>query len=271
DNGATFIGTATQPGDGTFSITFNASATAANVAAVMQQIVYADVSDNPDNPTIQIDWSFNDGNTGSQGSGGAGIGTGSVTVDVTPVDDAPVLLNVAPGAAYTIGTPGVVLSSALGVFDVDATAPSPLQGLASATIKIESGFFPGDELFVNLATDAGTGEFITPDGPTHIKVQSNALGTLVLTSTGSPHDSLTNWREVLDAVSYHSTAADPTNGGINPSRNVSWQVNDGALNSQTPDPDPNNLVNETVLHFDVAPKLDLDASGAGTGFTSTLQ
>jgi VCBS repeat-containing protein len=47
-------------------------------------------------------------------------------------------------------------------------------------------------------------------------------------------------------------------------------VNDGALNSQTPNPDPNNLVNETVLHFDVAPTVDLDASGAGTGFTRTF-
>src|SRR5205085_5970476 len=74
---------------------------------------------------------------------------------------------------------------------------------------------------------------------------------------------------VLDAVSYHSTAADPSNGGANPTRNISWQVNDGALNSQTPNPDPNNLVNETVLHFDVPPALDLDASGAGTGFTTS--
>src|ERR1051325_4376611 len=53
-------------------------------------------------------------------------------------------------------------------------------------------------------------------------------------------------------------------------RHISWQVNDGALNSQTPNPDPDNLVNETVLHFDVAPTVDLDASGAGTGFTTTF-
>ena len=75
---------------------------------------------------------------------------------------------------------------------------------------------------------------------------------------------------MLDAVSYHSTAADPSNGGISPTRSISWQVNDGALNSQTPNPDPNNLVSETVLHFDAAPKLDLDASNAGTGFTTTF-
>ena len=264
DGGATFIGTFHQPGDGTFSITFNASATAANVASVMRQIVYANASDNPE-ASVQIDWSFSDGNTGVQGSGGAGVATGSVTVDITQVDDAPVLINVAATAAYVPGTAGAVLSSTLGIFDPDAVAPSPLQGLASATIKIESGFFAGDELFVNLATSGG--HFVTPDGdPTNISVQSNVLGTLIL----SGNDTVSHYQSVLDAVSYHSTAADPSNGGINPTRNISWQVNDGALNSQTPNPDPDNLVSETVLHFDVAPKVDLDASGAGTGFTTTF-
>jgi hypothetical protein len=263
--GGSVIGTATQPGDGTFSITFNAGATAADVDSVMQHIVYANASDNPDNPTVQIDWSFNDGNTGSQGTGGTGIGTGSVTIDITPVDDAPVLLNVAATAAYAPGTAGAVLSSGLGIFDPDAVAPSPLQGLASATIKIASGFFAGDELFVNLATSGG--HFVTPDGDvTNISVQSDVLGALIL----SGNDTVGHYQSVLDAVSYHSTAADPSNGGISPTRSISWQVNDGALNSQTPNPDPNNLVSETVLHFDRAPQVDLDASGAGTGFTTTF-
>ena len=264
DGGATFIGTFHQPGDGTFSITFNAGATAANVAAVMQQIVYADSSENPE-ASVQIDWSFGDGNTGTQGSGGTGVATGSVTVDIAQVDDAPILLNVSPSSAYTIGSPGAVLSPALGIVDVDATAPSPLQGLARATIKIDSGFFAGDELFVNLATSGG--HFVTPDGDTtNISVQSSVLGMLVL----SGNDTAGHYQSVLDSVSYHSTAADPSNGGANPTRNISWLVNDGALNSQTPNPDPNHLVNETVLHFDVAPKIDLDASAAGSGFTTTF-
>ena len=264
DGGATFIGTFHQPGDGTFSVTFNASATAANVASVMQQTIYANASDNPE-ASVQIDWSFGDGNTGAQGSGGAGVATGSVTVDIAQVDDAPVLINVAATAAYVPGTAGAVLSSTLGIFDLDAVAPSPLQGLASATIKIASGFFAGDELFVNLATSGG--HFVTPDGePTNISVQSSALGALIL----SGNDTVAHYQSVLDALSYHSTAADPSNGGANPSRNISWQVNDGALNSQTPNPDPNNPVSETVLHFETAPKVDLDASSAGTGFTTTF-
>src|SRR4029077_19212192 len=88
--------------------------------------------------------------------------------------------------------------------------------------------------------------------------------TMVLGGT----DTTLRYQLVLDAVNYRSTAADPSNGGTDPNRTITWQVNDGALNSQTPNTDPNNLVNATILHFDVAPAVDLDASGPGTGFTT---
>jgi hypothetical protein len=71
-------------------------------------------------------------------------------------------------------------------------------------------------------------------------------------------------------VSYRSIAVDPSNGGANPTRSITWQVNDGALNSETPDPNPLTLLNTTILHFNAPPTLDLDASGAGTGFTTTF-
>jgi hypothetical protein len=272
DGGATFIGTFSQPGDGSFSITFNANASAANINSVVHQIVYANVSDNP--PTsVQIDSTFSDGNGQpggqSQGTGATpGTAIGSFTVNIAQVDDAPVLLNVAPTASYTAGSAGVVLSSGLNVVDVDATPPSTLTGIANATVKIESGFFAGDQLFVNLATSGGF--FIVDDGGgpvvTNISVLSNVAGTMVLSGTDTP----LHYQLVLDAASYRSTTADPSNGGVDPTRNISWQVNDGLLNSQTPNPDPNNLVNETILHFNAPPTLDLDASGAGTGFTTTF-
>ena len=238
------------PGNGTFSVTFNAGATAANVASVMQQIVYSNASDNPPG-SVQIDWSFSDGNTGAQGAGGAGVGTGSVTVTVTQVDDAPFLSGVAPSAAYAPGSAGVLLSSGLGVLDLDATSPSPNIGLASATVRIVD-FLAGDELFVNLVISGG--HFVTPGGDvTNISVLSNINGTLILSGSDTP----SHYQSILDAVSYRSSAADPSNGGANLDRTITWTVNDGLLNSQTPLP-------VTQLHF--APEIDLDASSAGTGF-----
>ena len=168
-----------------------------------------------------------------------------MTVEITQVNDAPVLVNVAPAAAYGIGTAGALLSPALGVFDVDATPPSPLTGLNSATISIANGFIATDQLFVNL-TDDRQRPFHHPDGETtNITVQSNASGTLTLVG----QDTLPHWQSILDAVSYKSTAADPTNGGANTNRTITWTVNDGELNSQTPNTDPDNFVNTTILHF----------------------
>jgi len=268
DGGASFIGTFSQFGDGTFTVTFNSNASHANVNSVLQQISYANTSDNPP-ASVTIDFTFNDGNglPGGQDQGtGSGSTTGSVTVNIAQIDDVPLLISVAPSSAYAIATPGAVLSPGLGVFDADATPPSPLTGLINATVQITSGFLAGDQLFVNLATDANTGHFTTPDGDITGISASYSSGTLTLSGASTTQD----YRAVLDAVSYMSTVTDPTNGGANLHRTITWTVNDGSLSSQTPNTDPNNLVNTTILNFASTPVLDLDASGAGTGFTTSF-
>ena len=81
--------TETTNAGGTLVLTFT-TATAANVATVMQSITYSNASEAPA-ASAQIDWSFNDGNSGAQGTGGALVATGSTTVSITAVNDAPVL------------------------------------------------------------------------------------------------------------------------------------------------------------------------------------
>ena len=58
----------------------------------MQQVAYSNTNDDPP-ASVQIDWTFNDGNTGAQGPGGALSATGSTTVSITSVNDAPLLDN----------------------------------------------------------------------------------------------------------------------------------------------------------------------------------
>jgi uncharacterized delta-60 repeat protein len=82
------IGTYTNAG-GTLSITFNGNATQASVNETLSSIGYANASDNPD-ASVQVDWTFGDGNSSAQGAGGALTGTGSTTVNITAVNDAPV-------------------------------------------------------------------------------------------------------------------------------------------------------------------------------------
>lgn len=90
-SGANVLVSGTQVGTFTFSggqldVTFNASATQARVNTLMQNIVYWNNSDTPP-ASVQLNWSFNDGNAGAQGSGGALQATGSTTINITAVDD----------------------------------------------------------------------------------------------------------------------------------------------------------------------------------------
>ena len=86
--GGTTIGTVTSNSGGTLTLTFNSSATQSLVNSAMQQIAYSNSSDVPP-ASAQINWMFSDGNSGVQGAGGALVATGSITVSITNVNDAP--------------------------------------------------------------------------------------------------------------------------------------------------------------------------------------
>ena len=81
------VGTYTFTG-GQLVVTFGANATQARVNTTMRHIVYWNSSDAPP-ASVQIDWTFNDSNAGAQGTGGALTATGSTTVTITAVNDAP--------------------------------------------------------------------------------------------------------------------------------------------------------------------------------------
>ena len=126
------------------------------------------------------------------------------------------------------------------MFDVDTPT------LASATISIADGFIATDQLFVNL-TDDGSGHFITSDGETtNITAAKQCVrhpdaggSGLALALAIGPRCGLLQ----IDGRR-------PDGGGGNSDRTIAWTVNDGTLDSQTPNTDPDNLVNATILHFD---------------------
>ncbi len=91
------IGTVTTNSGGTLLLTFNSNATQARVNETLRAIAYANNSDAPP-ASVQIDWTFSDGNTGAQGSGGALSVVGSTTVAITAVNDAPYMPGVPLGS-----------------------------------------------------------------------------------------------------------------------------------------------------------------------------
>ena len=134
------IGTVTTNSGGTLLLTFNGSATQARVNETLRSIAYANSSDAPP-ASAQIDRTFNDGNTGAQGTGGAYLVTGGTTVTITPVNDAPTL-----SSSYFLGQInedtvddfGIMVSTMVSASDPDAGA---LTGIAITAADTTNGIW----------------------------------------------------------------------------------------------------------------------------------
>lgn len=74
---------------GTLTLAFTVDATQQLVNKAMQQLTYANSSDAPP-ASVQVDWTFSDGNSGSQGDGGAMAVIGHTTVQIIAQNDGPV-------------------------------------------------------------------------------------------------------------------------------------------------------------------------------------
>jgi uncharacterized delta-60 repeat protein len=89
-SGGQTFGTYSQAG-GVATVIFSSDSTTATralVLDVLEHLTYANAGCSPP-ASVQIDWTFSDGNTGAQGSGGALAVIGSTTVSITNVNDAP--------------------------------------------------------------------------------------------------------------------------------------------------------------------------------------
>ena len=135
----TTIGTVTTNSGGTLVLAFNSSATQARVESALQQIAYSNSSGTLP-ATVQLAWGFNDGNTGTQGTGGALVATGSTLVHIN---------NVPTGGVTISGTPteGQTLSAVSTLADAD--------GLGTLSYQWQvSGF--GGAAWTNIATATGS-------------------------------------------------------------------------------------------------------------------
>jgi hypothetical protein len=143
----------------------------------------------------------------------------TITFDVTPVNDAPVVdLNGAPAgtnntAAYTEQAPVVTLASGITVVDVDSTV------LTGAIVQVTGGFVP-------LAGDGADYLGINGSGAGSINgiAYSYSAMTGILTLSGSA--SVAAYQSALAQVTFQSTTNNPGT-----SRTITWSVNDGSATS----------------------------------------
>jgi len=139
-------------------------------------------------------------------NGTSGVTLHDLFLETTPtVTVSGTVTHVQGGSAVTL-VPGA-----------NVTNPSGFN-LAKATVEITGGNFTndGDTLTANTS---GTG------------ITASFSGDL-LTLSGDA--TLAQYQQVLRTVAYRSTAPDPTNGGANASRTLTWTVNDGIIASSSP-------------------------------------
>ena len=148
------IGTYTNTG-GQLSITFNGTPSAGQINEVLQSIAYENTSDVPP-ASVQIDWTFNDNNDGSQGTGGALNATGYTVVHITATNDDPTNAGGLPSdVAATEDVLTAVDLSSVDFSDVDA-------GSSDLTVTLSTS--TGGSL--TLAADANIDFGGTPDART---------------------------------------------------------------------------------------------------------
>lgn len=198
---------------GTFSlvggegiIDFNMNTRASDVDQILQAITYRNVSEDPP-VSLTLDAEIDDGNTGSQGTGGALNGVAAIPITITPLNDAPVLNGIEVGdITYLEGDAPVVVSSMINVTDVDDT------DIQSAKVVISSNYQMGFDVLTANTSGTGISAFF----------DSNA-GELILTGG----DSLSTYQSVLRSVTFQNTSSNPTETV----RTVGFTVNDGDADS----------------------------------------
>src|SRR6266851_32387 len=190
-------------------LTLSGTASVASYQAALDSVTYSFSPGNGDptgggsHTSRTISWVANDGVANSSPA-------------TSTLDTVHVAPSVAPDANATFiggGGPAVTLDGALTVGDVDSNG-----NLAGATVSISGGFIAGDTL--NFTNQSGiTGSY------------NAATGLLKLTSTAS----LASYQAALDSITYNFSPGngDPTGGGGNTSRTISWVANDGVANSNT--------------------------------------
>ncbi len=171
---------------GTLRITFADGVTQAQATSVLRGIAYANTSDAPP-ASVRIDYVLNDGNTGAQGTGGArNSATGSVVVNISAVNDAPV--NTVP---TTISVTEDVASPLSGISISDADAGS---ASLSVTLSVPAGSLSATSSASVTVAGSGTGSLILSGSAADINAfiaanqvnyttAPNANGSVTLTIT----------------------------------------------------------------------------------------
>ena len=191
-------------------LTLSGKDTVADYQAALDSITY---SFNPSNgdPTgggsdtaRTISWTATDGSTSN------GV-SATATSALTTVHVAPTV-TASGTASFTQNGPAATLDGGLVLSDPDSAGL-----LTGATVSISSGLLPGDTLSVDTAGLGISASY------------NSSVGVLTLTGAGT----LADYQAALRSVTFSASSANPSNDGTDPSRTITWTVNDGVRSNTT--------------------------------------
>ena len=193
---------------GQLSITFTTTVTNTELNTVLQSLSYANVSDAPPS-SVDIEWTFNDGNAGAQGGGGALTAVGTTTVDITVVNDQPQITVPAGTLMADEGVPLNLHGVGFSVSDLDAGAGTLIATLtvAGGTITVAEG-----DSGVTVVNGNGTGTVLLTGTQSAINnlLSGSGTGTIQYLSATGPSASTTFTLTVNDGG---NTGSDPGTSG----------------------------------------------------------
>ncbi|WP_188113253.1 Ig-like domain-containing protein [Nocardioides humilatus] len=199
-------------------ITFNGSADPTVVTAVLRNVTYRNVSDNPSTSARTVRFVVTDGDGGTSSSSAIRV------VTVGAVNDNPAISGVEAGAlAYSENAAATVVTATGAVSDVDSAD----FGTGVLTVDYSAGGHADDRLEIrNQGTSAGqvgvSGSNVTYGGTT-VGSFAGGSGTTSLTITFSVSATPTIVTAVLRNVTYRNVSDNPSTA----SRTVRFVVTDG--------------------------------------------
>ena len=194
-------------------LTFNASATKTEVQAALRAITFANGSENPSPLARVVSFVLTDGD------GGTSIPS-TRTVNVTAVNDKPILTTSGSTIAYTENDAPIIIDGGVLISDVDSANFET----GKLTVKIAAGSKSTDRIAIASGGSISTSGLNVLFGSDII---GTFAGTTTLTITLNSLATPERVQELARQITYSNISDAPTTGNTTETRNITFSLTDG--------------------------------------------